>query len=103
MPRSGLPQVALPSGTRAVEVFLTPHDYITNVQKRLGNRVWVASTDAAVPSWIHSWNTQKPASPPEATRGHYTCVHALLCGMKLPDPGITTEFRGLTASQSRPG
>ena len=38
----------------------------------------------------------------EATRGHYACVHAVVCGMKLADPGITTEPRGLTASQSRP-
>ena len=38
----------------------------------------------------------------QATRGHYTCVHAVVCGMKLADPGITTEPRRLTASQSRP-
>ena len=47
--------------TRAREVSLTPHDYITNVKKRLG----VASADAAFASWIHSWNTQKPAAPPK--------------------------------------
>ena len=40
-------------------------------------------------------------STAEATRGHYTCVH-VVCGMKLADPGITTEPRGLAASQSRP-
>ena len=38
----------------------------------------------------------------EATREHYACVHAVVCGMKLADPGIAMEPRGLTASQSRP-
>ena len=34
------------------------------------------------------------------TRGHYACVHAVVCGLKLAGPGITTEPRGLTALQS---
>ena len=38
----------------------------------------------------------------EATRGHHACVRAVVCGMKLADLGITTEPRGLTASQPRP-
>ena len=62
----------------------------------------VASADAAVPSWNHSWNTQKPAATPKPRGMHHACVHAVVCGMKLADPGITTEPRGLTASQSRP-
>ena len=41
-------------------------------------------------------------STAEATREHYACVHAVVCGMKLADPGITTEPRRLTVSQSRP-
>ena len=41
-------------------------------------------------------------STAEATRGHYACVHAVVCGVQLADPGITTERRGRTASQSRP-
>ena len=36
-------------------------------------------------------------STTEATRGHYACVHAVVCGL-----GITTESRRLTASQSWP-
>ena len=36
----------------------------------------------------------------EHIRDH-ACVHAVVCGMKLADPGISTEPRGLTASQSR--
>ena len=43
----------------------------------------------------------KTCSTAEATRGHHACVHAVVCGLKLADPGITTEPRGLTASQSR--
>ena len=35
-------------------------------------------------------------------RGNYACVEALVCGLQLADPGITTEPGGLTASQSRP-
>ena len=42
------------------------------------------------------------SSTAEATREHYACVHAVFCGMKLADPGITAEPRGRTASQSRP-
>ena len=38
----------------------------------------------------------------EATRGHHSFVHAVLGGPRLKDPGITTEPRGLTETQSRP-
>ena len=51
---------------------LTLEDYITNVQKRLGSRVWVGKADSvavAVPSWTHSWNTQKPAATPKPRGG----------------------------------
>ena len=42
-------------------------------------------------------------STAEATRGHCACVHAVSGGVKLADPGITTEPRELTETQSRPG
>ena len=50
---------------------LTPHGHIMNVQKRLGNRVWVGGGQCrcAVPSWTHSWNTQKPAATPKPHEG----------------------------------
>ena len=38
----------------------------------------VATADAVAPSWTS-----------EATRVHHACVHAVVCGMKLTDPGIT--------------
>ena len=62
------------------------------------------SAEYAVPCWTHNLNTEKPAAPSiaEATRGHHACVRAVFGGLKLADPGITTEPRGLTAAQSRP-
>ena len=77
---------------------LTPHDYITNVQKRLGNRIWVGGGSFLDPRLEHG----ETCSIAEATRGHHACVHAVVCGLKLADPGITTEPTGLAASQSRP-
>ena len=40
---------------------LTPFDYITNVQKRLGNRAWTGLDECrhcVAPSWTHSWNVE---------------------------------------------
>ena len=82
---------------------LTPHDYITNVHKRLGNRVWVGGGQCRCCGSIIDPQLERAetCSTTEATRGHYACVHAVVCGLKLADPGITSEPR-LTASQSRP-
>ena len=38
----------------------------------------------------------------EATKGHYACVRALVDVLKLADPGVTTEPRGLTGTQAGP-
>ena len=38
----------------------------------------------------------------EAKRGHYACVRALVDGVRLADPGVTTEPHGLTDTQARP-
>ena len=76
------------------------HNYIINVQKRLGNRIWVGDGQRRCcgsfldPQLEHA----ETCSNAEATRGRYACVHAIVCGMKLTDPGFTTEPRGLTAS-----
>ena len=40
-------------------------------------------------------------STTEATRGHHACGHAVSGVLKLADPGITTEPRGLAEAQSR--
>ena len=47
------------------------------------------------------WSVSTTCSTAEALWGHYACVHAVLGGLKLADPGITTEPRGLTTTQSR--
>ena len=49
----------------------------------------------------HTVGTRRNLQQAEATRGHCACVNAAARGIKLADPGITTEPRGLTASQSR--
>ena len=82
---------------------LTPRDCITNVQKRLGNREWTSFGQCRFcgsfldPQVEHG----ETCSTVEATRGHFACVHAVLGGLKLADPSISTEPRGLTATQSR--
>ena len=76
---------------------LTPHDYTDqHVQKRIrqlslgGGRpvpmLWRSFLD---PQLEHA----ETCSNAEATRRHYACVHVAVCGMKLEDPGITTEPR----------
>ena len=83
---------------------LAAADFVINVQKRLGAvshasamacRLCGAQLD---PQLEHS----ELCSVAEATKGHYACVRALVNGLKLADPGVTTEPRGLTSSTSRP-
>ena len=70
---------------------------------------WAIGATQALASPVcvdHSWTlnlcTVKPAAPPKPPPGHYACVHAVLGGLRLADPGLTTEPRGLTATQCRP-
>ena len=83
---------------------LAPHEYITNVQKGLDNRTWAGFGQCRLcgffldPPLEHA----ETCSNAEATREHCACVHAVVCGTKQADPGIATEPRGITASQSRP-
>ena len=58
------------------------------------DRLWSVPDSAAL-SWTHSCNTEKPAASPKPREG---TAHAFT----LWSAGITTELRGLTASQSRP-
>ena len=78
--------------------------WIASVQKRLGSGVWMGGGQCrCCGSFLDPQLGRSGAcGTAEATRGHCACVHAVVCGMKLADPGITTEPRGLTASQSRP-
>ena len=76
---------------------LTPDDFITNVPQRLGNRVWVGGGQCRCCGFLLDPQLEhaEPCCSAEATRVHNACVHAAVCGMKLADPGITTETRGL--------
>ena len=83
---------------------LAPADYVINIQKRLGAvpiarvlscRLCGVEMD---PQLEHS----ETCCTAEATRGHYACVRALVSGLKLADPAVTTEPRGLTSTTSRP-
>ena len=83
---------------------LTPHDYITTCRKDLatGRGQALISADSVVSSLTHSLNTERLAAPPEPPEETTHVFAASLGGLKLADPGITTESRGLTATQSRP-
>ena len=82
---------------------LTPHDYITNVQKRLGKRTWTGCGHCQLyGSFVDSQLEHgETCCTGQATRGHYACFHAVLEGQKLAYPGKTTKPRGLTEAQSR--
>ena len=83
---------------------LTAVDFVLNVQKRVGARVYTGGTPCRLCGCVldafleHS----ETCSTAEATRGHYACVRAVVEGLKLADPAVTTEPRGLTTSTSRP-
>ena len=63
-------------------------------------RAWVSAAYAAH-SWISQLEHGETCSAAEAIRWHDACVHAVLVGLKLADPGVTTEPRGLTEAESR--
>ena len=79
-------------------------DYVANVQKRLGGRSCEAASLCRLcgaqldPQLEHA----EICSTAEATRGHYACVRAVIDGIRLADPGATTEPQGLTSTQTRP-
>ena len=83
---------------------LTTADYVVNIQKRLGARVYTG--EAACRLCGAHLDAQlehgELCCTAEATRGHYACVRSLVDGLRLADPAVTTEPRGLTASMSRP-
>ena len=58
---------------------LTPHDYVTNVQKRLGNRVWVGGGQCRCCGSFRDRQLEhaETCSTAEATRGHFACVDAV--------------------------
>ena len=79
-------------------------DYTANIQKRLGARVISGDVHCRLcgalldPQLEHA----EVCATAEATRGHYACVRALVGGLRIADPSVTTEPRGLTTTQARP-
>ena len=74
-------------------IVLTPHDYITDMQKMLSNRSFTAfgqcrQCGSFLDTQLEHGETCNTA---EATRGHYACVRAVLRGLTHADAGITTE------------
>ena len=83
---------------------LTAIDFVQNVQKRLGNRMYTGDTPCQVCGAFLDAQLEhsETCCTAEATRGHYACVRAVVDGLRLADPAITTEPRGLTTTTSRP-
>jgi len=83
---------------------LTAADFVVNVQKRLGCRTYTG--DAACRLCGAHLDAQlehaEICCTAEATRGHYAVVRSIVHGLKLADPAVTTEPRGLTSHASRP-
>ena len=83
---------------------LAPADFVVNVQKRLGAISHATAQACRLcgqqldPQVEHS----ETCSVAEATKGHYACVRAVVNGLRLADPTVTTEPRGLTSLTSRP-
>ena len=83
---------------------LTPHGHITNVQKILGSRRYTGIGERRLCGSFLDAQLEhaETCGTAEATPRHHACVHAVPGGLRLADPGITTEPRGLTETQSRP-
>lgn len=79
-------------------------DYILNVQKRLGAIILEDDLTCRIcgghldPALEHC----ETCATAEATKGHYACVRALVDGIKVADPSVSTEPRHLTSTDARP-
>ena len=74
----GRPSTRAPLGDSpfetATSTFLSALDDDDQATDRTTESWWeVASDDAAVPSWTHSWNTQKPAATPKPRGAPRVC------------------------------
>ena len=79
-------------------------DYVLNVQKRLGAKVLHTECFCRVCGKLLDpcLNHSEVCAIGEATRGHYAVVRSLVDGIRIADPAVTTEPRGLTRTQARP-
>ena len=85
---------------------MTPHDYITNLQKRLGNRVWVGGGECRLcGSFLdpHSWNMAESLQHHRSHAGNTVHAFTMWCAVENSQTQASPRNpRGLTASQSRP-
>ena len=83
---------------------LMPIDFTANVQKRLGCRSYTGPAPCRLCGGHVDAHLEhsETCSTSEATRGHYACVRAIVNGIKLVDPAVTTEPRGFTSTTLRP-
>ena len=76
---------------------MTEVDYVAAVQKRLGAKVIEAECHCRICGELLDpcLNHSECCALADATRGHYTVVRAVTDGMKIADPALCTEPRGL--------
>ena len=82
---------------------MTEIDYVAAVQKRLGAKIIDAECQCRICGEIldSCLSHSECCALADATRGHYAVVRAVVDGMKIADPALTTEPRGLVDSQAR--
>ena len=83
---------------------LSEADYIANVQRRLGARMYEGGgqcriCETVLDPFLEHCETCATA---EATKGHCACVRSIVWGLRLADPQVFKEPRGLTTAQTRP-
>ena len=72
---------------------LAPCDYVVNLQRHLGARIYNADAQCRLcgspldAQLVHS----DCCDPAGATRGHYSVVREMVRGLKLADLGVVTE------------
>ena len=101
MPRSGLPKVALPPGrVRGKCPDAARLHYQCSEKTRQQRSGWVVvGAGAAVPSWTHSWNTEKPAARPKPRGGSTFTTGRGARTLCAPN----THQRGRKCSTRQPG
>ena len=103
LPHACLPHMALPPGRvcgKCLDTARLHHQREEETWKQGMDRIREVLTVRLL--LVPQLELGEICSTAEAARRHYGCVHAVVCGSKLANRGITTEPRGLTASQCRP-
>ena len=85
-----------------VQGVLPLHDFVVDVQKRLGNYTGECGCRLCGTFLDSQLEHEETYSNAEATRGDCACARALFGGLKLADSGVTTEPQRLTETTSRP-